>query len=74
MPYVSASLSVSITSAFLQNAFVGMQPSLRQVPPTLFSSKRVTVSPLAAARTAVSYPPGPAPMMMMSVCIVVSLA
>jgi hypothetical protein len=60
-PKASAFLKDSTTSAFLQNAFVGIQPSFRQVPPTGPDSIRTTSTPLFAARRAVSYPPGPAP-------------
>ena len=44
------------------NAFDGMQPTLRQVPPSVaFFSTTATFMPSCAARTAQTYPPGPVP-------------
>jgi len=43
--------------------FDGMQPTLRQVPPSVASfSTTATFMPSCAARTAQTYPPGPVPM------------
>ena len=50
------------------SAFVGIQPTLRQVPPTLSASIRETLAPIWAALMAVTYPPGPAPTTMMLFC------
>ena len=45
------------------SAFDGMQPTLRQVPPSVaFFSTTATFMPSCAARTAQTYPPGPVPM------------
>jgi len=50
------------------SAFVGIQPTLRQVPPTLSASIRETLAPIWAALIAVTYPPGPAPTIRMLFC------
>src|SRR3990167_290893 len=42
-------------------ALVGIQPRLRQAPPTLSFSIRATLAPSWAARIAATYPPGPPP-------------
>ena len=63
IPIASQWAMVSATSALRQKHLVGIHPSCRQVPPTRRSSNRVTLSPFLAAYRAVSYPPGPAPMM-----------
>ena len=49
------------------SALLGMQPTLRQVPPRVgrFSTS-ATLRPSCAARNAQTYPPGPAPMTMRS--------
>ncbi len=45
------------------SAFDGMQPILRQVPPSVaFFSTTATFMPSCAARIAQTYPPGPVPM------------
>src|SRR6202521_4534095 len=43
-----------------------MQPQLRQTPPRYARSTIAVLNPSCAARMAVTYPPGPEPMMMMS--------
>src|SRR5687767_3219320 len=43
-------------------ALDGMQPTLRQTPPSRSRSTTVTMRPAAAARRAAEYPPGPPPM------------
>src|SRR4029450_8872280 len=55
----SASL---IANAVCTHAFVGMQPTRRQVPPSSSSFSMQTVfAPSCAARMAAVYPPGPPP-------------
>ena len=49
-------------SATWISALDGMQPTLRQTPPSRSRSTSVTVRPAAAARSAAEYPPGPPPM------------
>ncbi len=44
--------SVCASSAFLSNAFDGMQPTLRQTPPQYFSSTTATFLPSCEARMA----------------------
>lgn len=69
MPIRSAWRMFCALCAAVSNAFDGMQPRLRQVPPNVLSrSMSATVLPSCAARNAVEYPPGPAPMMTMSKC------
>src|SRR5262249_23142927 len=43
-----------------------MQPQLRQMPPRYSRSTIAVLNPSCEARMAVTYPPGPDPMMMMS--------
>src|SRR5215207_9053324 len=43
-----------------------MHPQLRQMPPRCSRSTTAVLNPSCAARIAVTYPPGPAPMTMMS--------
>ena len=62
----SVSFSSRRCSALCARHFVGMHPSFRQVPPKCFASISVTVNPALAASIAVSYPPGPAPIMIKS--------
>ncbi len=55
----SASLSAK---AVCTQAFVGMHPTRRQVPPSSSSfSMQATLAPSCAARIAAEYPPGPPP-------------
>ena len=54
IPKTADSAMVEATSAERQRAFVGMQPRLRQVPPSSLFSMSVTVSPSAAASAAIS--------------------
>ena len=62
MPNSSAlSWNVWARSAFFRRAFEGMHPTFRHTPPQYFSSMIATVRPSWAARTAATYPPGPAP-------------
>ncbi len=51
-PYVADSRVTSATSAACSSALVGMQPTCRQVPPTLPFSMRPTVRPSWLARRA----------------------
>ena len=68
LPNVScASLS---DHAVCTHAFVGMQPTRRQVPPSSGSfSTQATLAPSCAARIAAVYPPGPPPSTAMSTSI-----
>ena len=52
------------------NAFVGIQPQLRQIPPRLSFSIIATFLPNCEALIAATYPPGPLPKIMMSYFIV----
>jgi hypothetical protein len=52
MPYLADSRVTSATSAECSSALVGMQPTWRQVPPSLLFSTRATVSPSWLARSA----------------------
>jgi hypothetical protein len=59
----------SYSSEDARSALEGMQPTLRQVPPSASSpfaffqpSMHAVLKPSWAARTAAMYPPGPAPM------------
>ena len=56
----------SYISAERSSALVGMQPQLRQMPPRCLFSTIAVFSPSCDARIAVTYPPGPEPMMMTS--------
>ncbi len=47
--------------AVCTHVFVGMQPTVMQVPPTRACSTRTTLAPSWAARIAAGYPPGPPP-------------
>ncbi len=47
--------------AVCTHVFVGMQPTVMQVPPTRACSIRTTLAPSCAARIAAGYPPGPPP-------------
>ena len=52
----------SRTCAAVSSALVGIHPRFRQVPPRVASfSISAVFSPSSAARSAVAYPPGPAP-------------
>ena len=66
MPYCAESLSKSIISAVRQRHFVGMHPSFKHAPPNLSASTKTVFSPAFAALTAVSYPPGPPPIIIRS--------
>src|SRR6187431_2915159 len=51
-----------MTLAACSSALEGMQPTLRQTPPSIGQrSTSVTLRPRSAARNAAVYPPGPAP-------------
>src|SRR3990172_3922721 len=50
-------------SAPWRRALLGMQPQLRQRPPTWSRSMTTALRPSWAARMAATWPPGPAPMM-----------
>ena len=61
-PCAPKSAASSITLATCSNAFEGMQPTLRQTPPSvLCRSTSTTFCPRSAARKAAVYPPGPDP-------------
>ena len=62
MPNLPASLNERKRSAEVLKIFDGIHPRLRHVPPGFSFSMIVTSAPSAAALTAVTYPPGPAPM------------
>ncbi len=62
MPNPAISSTSESSSAECSIAFVGIQPTFRQVPPSLFFSISVTSPPSCAARIAATYPPGPPPM------------
>ena len=51
------------TAAACSIALVGMQPRLRHTPPSAARSTSTTFMPSWAARSAATYPPGPAPTM-----------
>ena len=63
MPYSFPCWRSSKRSAVWRSALVGMQPRRRQVPPQPAGSRSTTAvrSPIWAARTAATYPPGPLP-------------
>ena len=66
-PHSFAAWAIFRAWACSSSALVGMQPQLRQVPPSVFCrSTTATFSPSCAARIAAGYPPVPAPMMMTS--------
>ena len=67
IPNSPARLSASYRCALCSSALVGMQPRLRQVPPSWSFSIRTTLSPRPAAYNAVTYPPGPPPITATSV-------
>src|SRR5690606_22514047 len=68
-PNCSDSRVESATSAACSSALVGMQPTCRQVPPSLSFSTRATSIPSWAARNAQAYPPDPAPSTTTSNCL-----
>ncbi len=51
----------SKSSALCKNAFVGIHPLLRHVPPKSLFSTRIVLLPSCDARIAAIYPPGPPP-------------
>ena len=61
MPKSAACSAVRSTSAVCSSALAGMQPRLRQVPPTLSRSTNATDRPADAPYSAAAYPPGPPP-------------
>ncbi len=61
IPMCTAERAVSATSAAWSSAFVGIHPRCRHVPPSSFSSIRITERPSSAARIAAAYPPEPPP-------------
>ena len=59
---MSARLVISrYKSAVCNNVFVGIQPLFKQVPPSSDFSIKAVFNPCLAAKTAASYPAGPAP-------------
>ena len=67
-PKSLASFTVLKTSAEANKAFVGIQPTFKQVPPNLFFSITVTSAPSIAAFKAATYPPGPPPITATFIC------
>src|SRR5690606_2402935 len=62
MPADSISCASSMTFAACSKAFEGMQPTLRQTPPSCGQrSISAVFIPRSAARNAAVYPPGPEP-------------
>ncbi len=62
MPSSAACFRWSQISALKSRALVGMQPTCRQVPPSLgLASRSATFSPYSAPRMAAVYPAGPPP-------------
>src|SRR5688572_4841374 len=61
-PHSFAACAIFSACACSSNALVGMQPQIRQVPPSVFCfSTTATLRPSCAARIAATYPPVPAP-------------
>ncbi len=61
-PHSFAACATLSACACSSSAFVGMQPQMRQVPPSAFwRSTTATFNPSCAARMAATYPPVPAP-------------
>ena len=58
-------------SAARSNAFVGIQPQFKQIPPRCSRSTTTAFRPSWAARIAATYPPGPPPITAISKCVVV---
>ncbi|MPM61935.1 hypothetical protein SDC9_108799 [bioreactor metagenome] len=61
IPNSSLCFILSNTSEDLTNAFVGIHPTFKQVPPTSSFSIITVFKPCFAAYMAATYPPGPAP-------------
>ena len=61
MPRSAAPRMSSTRFAAAMSAFDGMQPQLRQTPPSDSFSTSATFLPSCASRMAATYPPGPAP-------------
>ena len=61
-PNSPALATVRYTEAASRSSLAGMQPTCRQVPPTLFFSTTPTSRPALAPYRAAAYPPGPPPM------------
>jgi hypothetical protein len=62
MPKVFCSVAkMCASSALRSSALDGMHPTFRQTPPQYFSSMTAVERPSWVARTAATYPPGPAP-------------
>ena len=57
-----ARCTVRYTAAVSSSSLAGMQPTFRQVPPSLPFSMRAMLRPADAPYSAVAYPPGPPPM------------
>src|SRR5687768_6033114 len=61
-PHSFAACAIFSACACSSNALVGMQPQIKQVPPSVFCfSTTATLRPNCAARIAATYPPVPAP-------------
>jgi len=71
IPMCAASAVCDSSLVAENSALVGMHPTLRHVPPSALSSIKATLNPNWAARIAQTYPPGPPPMMPMSVFIMI---
>src|SRR5690554_5454691 len=61
MPYSAEWLIYSKTCALLSNALVGIQPQLRQIPPSSAASMTAVFKPNCEAQITATYPPGPLP-------------
>src|SRR4030095_648764 len=62
MPCAPIAFTSSMVDAVCNSAFDGMQPTLRQTPPSVaYRSTRTVFIPRSAARHAAEYPPGPDP-------------
>ena len=61
-PYSAPCLATCAARALAISVFVGMQPTLTQVPPTRLRSRMAVLRPEAARRTASAGPACPVPM------------
>jgi hypothetical protein len=69
IPWAAISLVSAMTLAACSSALDGMQPTLRQTPPSGPRESTITTFlPRSAARNAAVYPPGPAPSTSTSAC------
>ena len=59
--YLRAFMHIYESFDAYRSVFVGMHPSLRHTPPTLFFSNKTTLNPALPASSAAVYPAGPPP-------------